>query len=38
VLVLSNLRADHEYDGEAVDEHNGDDVIQSTDRRLAASL
>ena len=36
MLVLSNLRADHEYDGEAIDEHNSDDVIERSDRRLAA--
>jgi len=35
VLVLSNLWADQQYDGEAVDEDDGDDVVECTDRRLA---
>ena len=37
VLVLSNLRADEEYDGEAVDEDDGDDVVEGADRRLGVA-
>ena len=35
MLVLSDLRADHQYDGKAIDEYDSDDVIECTDGRLA---